>query len=486
LALETHAVRIPFALALCATALAAWPAFPQELELEPVAQGSTEPAPTEPDPIQHEPIQHEPIEPKPGELDDPPEEPAAADAPGTDAEHVDGAETPATDVETLEALEVDVELLGPPSAAPLAAESTPGIGNEDVVEMVRAEFSESTIVAAIAANPTRFDVSPRALLALKRERVPERVMEAMLEAASQKRQAAAAPTLLEATEASAAEIAARETRAEQAAPEAVAAASAQMSPETLAALSRVIERLAEQPAAAADQAADDAAQTPKAAPADPRVPRAWVVDGDRNTQLPPAIAQVAVTDAKRNGQAVKTLQTLAGKALAFANPALGFAGELGGLFNGGGSKPVTAVWALPGSAASRGQSASAEFEIEFGNIPGVNPDEYLPALIRLVPTGDNYRLVGAAKMSAEAGGTPVDAIVEEPVEANLTPLGRGRYRIAFAAPVADGEYALVLRPIVVQERRRARRRDNETSLGDLWGGGASQILYITWDFSVRS
>jgi hypothetical protein len=162
------------------------------------------------------------------------------------------------------------------------------------------------------------------------------------------------------------------------------------------------------------------------------------------------------------------------------------AGDLGGLFNGGGSKPVTAVWALPGSAASRNLSASAEFEIEFGNIPGVNPDEYRPALIRLVPTGDNYRLVGAAKMDADSGGAPIEPIVEEPVEGRLTPLGRGRYRIAFAMPIADGEYALVLRPIATQERGRKRRRNEDASLGDLWGGGANQILYITWDFSVRA
>jgi hypothetical protein len=48
--------------------------------------------------------------------------------------------------------------------------------------------------------------------------------------------------------------------------------------------------------------------------------------------------------------------------------------------------------------------------------------------------------------------------------------------------LGPGEYALVLRPI--SETRRERRRNSEASLGELLGGSTSQILYLTWDFSV--
>jgi hypothetical protein len=40
----------------------------------------------------------------------------------------------------------------------------------------------------------------------------------------------------------------------------------------------------------------------------------------------------------------------------------------------------------------------------------------------------------------------------------------------------------VLRPI--SETRRERRRNSEGSLGELLGGSTSQILYLTWEFSI--
>jgi hypothetical protein len=183
---------------------------------------------------------------------------------------------------------------------------------------------------------------------------------------------------------------------------------------------------------------------------------------------------------RSNGTALKTLQGLGEKALAFANPAFGLAASgLGGLFRGDDS--ATAVWALSDAAAAREFPSSTLFEIEFGSIPGLNPDEYRPAIVQLVPTMDNYRLVGAAKTSGD-DPAPTGPIIEEPVAVELTQLGRGSYRVAFGEAVPPGEYALVLRPILSRERQR--RRDKDNSLGDLMGGGASQVLYMTWDFSV--
>jgi hypothetical protein len=210
-----------------------------------------------------------------------------------------------------------------------------------------------------------------------------------------------------------------------------------------------------------------------------------VTDGEAKDALAPTIAQVALTDTRRAGNTTfKTLQGFAGKALAFANPAFGLASGLGGLFRSD-DPEATAVWALLGSSASRELSASTAFEIEFGNIPGVNPDRYRPAIVQLVPTSDNYRLVGAAKTTAsEAGGMPSGPIIEEPVPAQLTQLARGRYRVSMNSSIPPGEYALVLRPIAPRERER--RRNSEESLGDLMGGGSSQILYMTWDFTIRS
>ena len=79
---------------------------------------------------------------------------------------------------------------------------------------------------------------------------------------------------------------------------------------------------------------------------------------------------------------------------------------------------------------------------------------------------------------------PFVSIIEETVATELTQLGRGRYRAATRETLGAGEYALVLRPVTQKER--PKRKSSEASLGELLGGGTSQILYFTWDFSVAT
>jgi len=335
-------------------------------------------------------------------------------------------------------------------------EQSPALINGDVVKMTQAGFAESTILAAIAANDTAFDVSARALVALKSAGVSETAIEAMLNTESANRKAASA--------------------ARKAVAQTVAEPSP--SPAEVARLSAMIEQLA------AKQDAAAAAQRPTEPPksADP-APHAWVVNASDRTPLPPTIAQVAFTDDK-GPQRLKTLQSLAGTALVFVNPAVGgIATTIGGLFHPG-NQVRTAIWALAGSAAPRDLGTAPAFEVEFGHIPGVDPDEYQPAIVRLVPTKDNYRLIAAAKtVGAKAGSPPDGPIVEEPVVTQLIQLGRGHYR-ASASMLPTGEYALVLRPVDKDDHGRRKRRKNEASLGEMLGGGTTQVLYFTWDFGV--
>ena len=79
------------------------------------------------------------------------------------------------------------------------AQSSKPLTNDDVVQMVKGGFDESTTVAAIqAASDTNFDTSVQALLALKGSGVSEKVISAMLAATKKKsdgaRSAAPAPT----------------------------------------------------------------------------------------------------------------------------------------------------------------------------------------------------------------------------------------------------------------------------------------------------
>jgi hypothetical protein len=289
------------------------------------------------------------------------------------------------------------ETPGEPQELPLPdGEPLAGVGNAEVLEMVAAEFSDETIAAVIAANPPRFDVSPRALVALKNSGASERVIEAML----------------------AAETAAQAADAGPATP--LTPPSAE-----LVKLTAMIEQLAAQQEAVV-ASRREAARADSAARTDP-APRAWLVDGE--------------------GQR-------------------------------------TAVWALAARASTRVLDDAPVFEIDFAHIPGVDPDRYQPAYVQLVPTNDNYRLVAAAETGGDERALPDGPIIEEIVATVRTPLGRGQYRVEPAETLGPGEYALVLRPI--PETRRERRRNSQASLGELLGGGTSQILYLTWEFSVAA
>jgi hypothetical protein len=345
-------------------------------------------------------------------------------------------------------------------AQPLAVTPTlvtsAGIGNADVQEMVAAQFSDSTIIAVIGANTVQFDLSPRALVALKSAGVSEQVIEAMIAAETANTREDPQPTRTEVAE-------------------------TQASLE-YAKLSEMIERLAAQQEAAV--AARREPEPPKSR-TDPS-PRVWFVSGDARTPIAPTIAQVAFAGGqRRSNQRFKTLQGLAGQALAFASPAVsGIATTLGSLFRP--DEERTAVWALAATSSGRVLDIQPAFEIDFAHIPGVDPDRYQPAIVQLVPTKDNYRLVAAAETDgANTGALPSGPIIEEAVATEIQKLGRGQYRVAPRTALGPGEYALVLRPI--EETKRSRRRGSEeASLGELLGGSTSQILYLTWEFSVAA
>jgi hypothetical protein len=349
------------------------------------------------------------------------------------------------------------------------------VGNADVVAMVQGGLSDSTVLAAIDVNPTSFDVSPRALIALSQAGVSATVIEAMIAIEGMHRRAPVAASAQSGSDSA----------------ESASDASAALAPEALARLTEMAEQLATQSSAAEQPAPVDsaapAASTASAAPTPvehgSRGPRAWIVSDGSRTPFVPSTAKVAFMDSRQaSATALGTLQGIGERALAFVNPALGLATGLGALFRSG-DPTVTAVWALPGTSSLRELPAGAVIELDFAGIPGVNPDQYQPALVRLVTTSDNYRLVGAARTRAStAGGMPTGAIIEEPLPIASDQLARGRYRVSLDASLPDGEYALVLRP--VQLRGRERRRNSESSLGDLLGSQGGDVLYTAWDFDV--
>ena len=73
-------------------------------------------------------------------------------------------------------------LLGPLAVGPGNAQEV--LTNQSVIGMVKAGLSESVIIAKIRASERKFDTSTDALLKLKAEKVPDKVIEAMLTGAA--------------------------------------------------------------------------------------------------------------------------------------------------------------------------------------------------------------------------------------------------------------------------------------------------------------
>jgi hypothetical protein len=145
-----------------------------------------------------------------------------------------------------------------------------------------------------------------------------------------------------------------------------------------------------------------------------------------------------------------------------------------------GAPTMTYVWGLPGRKSARElDDADPMFELNYGDIPGVDPDAYEPALLKLYPTKDNYRLVGATqvKMNAKnmmAGGGPENGkwLSEERWPVRVDKEERGFYIVHVSTALEPGEYAVVLRPT-----------KGYKATPSAFGGGA-QVFYSVWDFSV--
>ena len=144
-------------------------------------------------------------------------------------------------------------------------------------------------------------------------------------------------------------------------------------------------------------------------------------------------------------------------------------------------KPITYLWAVPGRSSSIGLASSMpQFEVAYGEIPGVDPDEYEPFLVRLVQTRENWRLVGAKTADPDAyksnkWDTYTD-FVEERIPMRTEKLGRGRFLITLERALQGGEYGVVLRPIL---------RSKIFSGDDIANRKNSGVLFDTvWSFSL--
>jgi hypothetical protein len=352
---------------------------------------------------------------------------------------------------------------------PGSPQQNPLLTNAEIVKMVKAGLQDSTILSVISASDSDFDVSVDGLLALKEAGVSTPVMDAMLAAKSKKRTPPAAATV---------------SPSPGAMPQSAMTqgyGSTTMTPQMAAMMTQM--------GGMPGMGMSGMGGTMFVPPALPKI--SLLLGSDQKPMIS-SMAQMAQSATKggpgagsATGSTLRSFvteglsfATIAGGGM-FAGPAMGIAsGMMGGMMGGHHGMPTTTyVWALAGHSASYVMPTTRpKFDLEFGNIAGLDPDRYEPALVHLPQTKDNYRLVGATKQKTSymGPGQPQSMIDEERTPLQTTRLGRGHLQLEPAAPLAPGEYGLVLRPT----------RADKPKKGVSQTGPEQSVFYSVWDFSV--
>lgn len=132
-------------------------------------------------------------------------------------------------------------------------------------------------------------------------------------------------------------------------------------------------------------------------------------------------------------------------------------GQAGSIFSGVMSHrqpKQTYVWAISNPASANiAKSDQPALTVDFSTVPGVDPEDFEPALVKLTPSQTGLRLVGAtqgkedAMSSSAVDWTIYSGFLEDRVKLQTQKLGPGTYRMSPASPLLPGEYGVVLRPV---------------------------------------
>jgi hypothetical protein len=361
-----------------------------------------------------------------------------------------------------------------------AAQSAPKfLTNDDVVSMVKAGQDQDTIVGAIQTQGTDFDVSAKALLQLKKSGVPKKVIDAMMSAVKDQKEAAAAVLSAAQNKIAAAEA---EDKADEARAEAARAARAK----SAAAMSAAM----------------------------PGQPSVMMVRGEQKQSLVVSHTQIVPTNSKASsldglasdGALTTNLSSIAqsllsngmmkpgaggvGSMAMMANPIIGPAMIATSLLakhkanSNANSGNVTDVWAIPGPKSDTfTHNSQPAFEVSFDGIPGITVDDYEPVLIRLQPSPSNFRLVGATAVkpsemqSSEANWDLYASFVEQRVPTQATKVASGRYQLQASGGLTPGEYGVVLRP--VNKAKKFSGSNVSQNVGD------GLVFNCVWSFEVQ-
>jgi hypothetical protein len=409
-------------------------------------------------------------------------------------------------------------------AALAAQEPNPNkkvLKNSDIVMMAQNHFDDETLIKIIQVSQTDFDISSGALIDLKNQGVTSAVIRAMLQSAQdklaqeqQKAASGAASTRsgADATSASGANPGfsnhASSTSPSNSAPAPAPAPAPNpsvmqdmpamgISPQQMAAMQAQLSSMGMggMMGGMGMGGMMGGMGSPFATQYSPeQLPHVYLmgITSNREKQeVAPSQAMIGQSKYKGSmGAGGMAMRSLATEGLSFAAMGAGPAGMMAmsafsmasGFMPGmrPGAPSITYAWGLPGRKSARElTNTDPMFELSYGQIPGVDPDAYEPAVVKLYLTKDNYRLVGATRTKLDAksirnGGGPESGkwISEDRWPTRVDKEERGFYVMHVNTPLEPGEYAVVLRPVKGYKAEPS-----------LFGGGA-QVFYSVWDFSV--
>jgi len=318
----------------------------------------------------------------------------------------------------------------------LAQDAKP-LTNADVINMAQGGVPESVVVASIKAHPGKFDTSPDALIALHKAGVTQGEMDAIMAASG-----TASPT------------------------------------------------------GATGAAASAPGSTPGNPAPNPNFPSVALNLADNQQMLDLERTQLAETKTKPTSmaslagdQAVQEgIGTAAWDTAAHTNSGIGGGAVMtgGNVFSGMMSrrKPtVTYVWAVPKPASGTVvHTMSPSFSVNYAAMPGIKPEDFEPTIVKLTPSGNTVRIVGAtqgkedATSSSAADWSIYSAFLEDRVNVNSQKKSAGIYQISPGSPLLPGEYAVVMRPV---------SKTKKFSGGDVARGQGDGLMFdAAWTFQV--
>ena len=231
-----------------------------------------------------------------------------------------------------------------------------------------------------------------------------------------------------------------------------------------------------------------------------RMPTVALVQNGASQVLPLEKTQLAQTKTKPTSMGSLAGDTLAteglqagvgtatmGAAMHMSSPVAGTGVEQAGSVFGGmmaRRKPtVTYVWGVPNPASANVlMTAMPQFSVDFSHAPGVNPENYEPAIVKLTPAQNTCRIVGATQGKEDAGSDPAadweiySHFLEERVAVKADKSEAGKYTVTPASELLPGEYALVFRPV---------SKNMKFSGGDVARAQGNGLMFdAVWTFQV--